>query len=222
MYVCIGGCIYIEGGQANASIIITNTTFNGCIAAESGGCINIVEVVTDNDEEPGLSMVEMSGCTFMNGYVFDGGKGGLLYGETIQSLTITDSIFMHGLASDEAGCAFIEAGEYLTLSNTTFTKSTAYDSGCIHVEDWGSALLTDLVFDGCSSGGKGGAMRMKGPGILDRVKFINCSSGFHGGGLHLDLGFDFEEPVHIINSEFRGNNADYAGGIYLLIYLCET
>lgn len=142
------------------------------------------------------------------------------------SLVLRDCTFRHNRAAFASGGAVFSADGDLTVDDCLFEFNSAGQSsngGALATDGAGAVLVQDSLFrenlvTHFTSSPAGGGMAHRGsvPATVLRCRFIDNvshtgsqqSGTSTGGGLHVFLG-----GAEIVDCEFRGNTANYGGGL---------
>lgn len=195
-----------DGGVGIAEIKnIVNSTFNGNVADENGGAIYNVE----------RGKVTLSGGNTFTGNTA-GKSGGAIFNEG--TLTISNSEFYKNIASGnkaEGGAIYNTGG--LTLSSVKFTGNSVngYSGGAvsINVKNGNKTKILNSEFVGNTASGEadsGAVSIANGDVDIKASKFIGNKADF-GGALYAYTGNKHYVAVHIEDSLFSGNVADWDG-----------
>lgn len=195
-----------DGGVGIAEIKnIVNSTFTGNVADENGGAIYNVE----------RGKVTLSGGNTFTGNTA-GKSGGAIFNEG--TMTISNSEFYKNIASGnkaEGGAIYNTGG--LTLSNVKFTGNSVngYSGGAvsINVKNGEKTKILNSEFVGNTASGEadsGAVSIANGDVDIKASKFIGNKADF-GGALYAYTGNKHYVAVHIEDSLFSGNVADWEG-----------
>jgi hypothetical protein len=191
-----GGGLYTD-----RSMTINNVTVSGNRAYIGAGIYSTAPVTITNSIFTGNSAYYESGGV-------PGGTGGGIYNGGVGT-TLTNVTFGNNRSVDGAGVA----GNWMTLTNVTFTDNYATMRGGGFYVSGGSATLTDVTFthNHSGSGGFGGGIAIEGfsspPVTLNRVAFTN-NYGSSGSGMGAWTG-----NVVLNDVTFSGNSANSGGAI---------
>ena len=214
------GAIY-----ANATnVTIIDSTFTNCKAPSYGGVYHNATgelKVIDSSFEDCQSNVSV---------------GGALYTKT-QKLTISGMYGGKSITFPVSGFTTTYSAKYFTFKNCTANK----DGGAVYNNDSnGSQVLTNCVFDGCTSGTNGGGAYLAAKSLsVSGTTVQNCEAVNNGGGIYTGTGATgavftdctftnnrvtasegkggalFHNTNGLtFNGELTGNYAAYGGGIY--------
>jgi hypothetical protein len=121
--------------------------------------------------------------------------------------TITDSTFSSGAAT--GGGAIQVTGIGLNVSGSTFTGNEVTDDGGAILGAGGIVTITSSTFTGNIAHGDGGAVATgSGNLTVDASTMVGNQAGGNGGAVAAG------GPAYLVNSTFRGNAADVAGGMF--------
>ena len=222
----VGGGMFVNG----SSPTVTNCVFNGNIASSGGGMYNNV----------GSPIV--SGCTFsQNEAILDGGAmANVTSNPTVTSCVFSDNLAGRrgGAMNNDAsspivtGCSFdandvdgldafnggggmySRAGSSPTVTDCSFRFNTAVFWGGGMVNDGGTPMIADCVFEGNEVTGAnswGGAMaNSTSTATVTRSTFFGNISNVRGGAM-ANL---FDAFPTVIGCIFSGNIADEGGAIH--------
>ena len=136
----------------------------------------------------------------------------LLLGGT--ELIVEDPVVIEGLGSDsltidadgKSRVFSIQGGVSAEISGLTLTGGSADYGGAIL--NAGNLDLREMVFSGNTATGGGGAIQNTNSLMVTGATFSdNSAPSGHGGGINN------EGTVHVANTRFFGNSADFGGGV---------
>lgn len=186
---------YLDGGDANANLRLTNmtlkngysTTWGGAIYSWRGGSVQVVN------------------AAFIGNYSeYDGGAIANREG----TLTVKNSTFINNTADDGAGAIENSAGT-LTVENTTFSGNTSRDDGgAIYTQSGNATILSSTFFGNTSKEYDGGAIsnRYGNATIANSVFYGNSASS--GGAIYNSNG-----TTDLYHCTVSGNKAYFGGGL---------
>ena len=207
----------------NASLLIHGTYFENNTAGSVGGVLYIFN----------QSFVTINKSSLVSNRVLDDGdsRGGGLHAERNCTVIISNVHFTESKARQGAAI-FISDFSQITMFNSTLManrlqtmvllNSASSISDCRFFNNWApltvssasSLNVTNTVFS-YNAGHNGGVLYAE---ILSYVSFYNCSfadnTAFEGGAVFID-----NSNVHLIASNFTGNNANNGGVFHMSGYL---
>ena len=189
--------------------IFTGFTVQNGFANYSGGGVKI----------DSSSYFTVSNCIVENNYAVEEG-GGIWFSGENNFITITDSKIRNNSSITRGGGIFLNWGTIADIRNSYIISNSLAEEngGGLCVWDAYQATLTDVIFDGNSSGQLGGAMFASRSEIeINNTSVINNSSAHHGGGFVI-----FHTDLTINNSVFEGNSAENGDGGAINYYNWST
>ncbi|HEX37457.1 MAG TPA: T9SS type A sorting domain-containing protein [Candidatus Cloacimonetes bacterium] len=204
--ITFSSCFHNGYGGAistNGSVTIRNCLFEDCSSDYNGGAIWAV----------GGTSLEIDNCIFES---CDADKGGALYIELYENISIVNSDFIFCQSNEFSGGAIL-----MNMSNTALiqecnfdncTVFTVGDGGGLYSQDIMELSLIETIFQSCSSPAYGGGIQCYEvvDAIIDSCSFFSNISG-SGGGLSIH-----DSNVQITHSILRENEARTGAGCYLL------
>ena len=155
--------------------------------------------------------LSVTGVTFNNNVANTSVGGGAIDNSDGGQATISDSTFVDN-SSEEGGALDDEAslaGDFLNVSQSTFTNNTATDfGGGAIVVAAGTTTVSSSTFVG-NSGPGGGAMDVDDTLIISNSTFNGNTGGSNGGGAIQNFG-----TVSISSSTLSGNVSQYGANIH--------
>jgi uncharacterized repeat protein (TIGR01451 family) len=194
-----GGAIYWE---ANTSVSVTNSTFDGNVASTQGGA------VYDNDS----SSMTLSSDSFTHNSAPGGGGAVELNATSTTQYTLNHDVFDANIARNGDGGAVLWYYGQLTSTGSTFTNNAASLGGALSLENLFNhpqLTLTNATISGNladSNGGgiyadSGGANPIPATLTNDTIAFNTAPSG-DGGGIYDASGLE------LTNGSQTGNGVE--------------
>ena len=182
---------------------IENTEFNN--NEVNGNVGGMIYLNFDNNANSNLNIKKSSfSNNTMEGY------GGVISGDKINLLDISDSTFINNIAKTGSGASiYLAYCSYATIKNSSFINGLARFGGAI------CSVASTLVVEDCDFINNtaifdGGAIYSMYEYLNVEGTFIN-NSAINGGAIFSDA----SKKVSISNSEFNSNNAtDYGGALF--------
>ncbi|MGL9729767.1 SdrD B-like domain-containing protein [Enterococcus sp. DIV0756] len=174
-------------------------------AEQRGGGINL-----DGYE----TILDMAGGEISSNKAVQG--GGILVDKAkveVKGVTITgNQATGNGAGSGYGGGILVEAGGKATITDSLFTKNTAYDGGGVYISENSQALsIKNTSFNENSVRHHGGGLSVNTTATtLEKVTFENNHADRHGGGIKASGSMDLTISD---DSLFQANEARYGGGI---------
>eukprot|EP00759_Apiculatamorpha_spiralis_P007904 PhF_6_TR14963/c0_g1_i1/m.23487 len=186
-----GGCLLVTNGHGY--VIIVDTFVHSCTSYSRGGCVAIrgnTSLPDDSTFTVNETTIVTINRTVIQNCVVQMGKGGALFVDGVHTLLLNDFFAGHSASLFSGGClATIDLtwgtrAYNVTLKNCSTTQLDE-QGGC-----WTLLIrhfvLENALFDNCTAGADGGAMRLGGAtATLTSVRMFNChtKTGF-GGALY--------------------------------------
>ncbi|WP_298521337.1 Ig-like domain repeat protein [uncultured Methanobrevibacter sp.] len=225
-----GGALFVTGND----VIIIDTTFDKCTAANNGGALYVIgnntEIInntfTNNKGLDGAALfVNGTDCKLINstfkdnianddGAIFWNGDNGYMYNITCNN----NKGISEGNSSTRGGTICL-TGDNVTVVKSSFTKSQAnigkdkdaskVDGGAIFITGNDVNILETSFYE-CSAAHDGGALYIIG----NDTQVVNCyiykSSASDGGALFIN-----GSRINLLNSSTVQNSAENGGAIYI-------
>ncbi len=219
-----GGALSLGGDTIDASISGSRFEVNRANSIDSGFSGGAIYA----DASGGEARFDISDSVFLQNEAYSGGALNVT-GEP-SSLSITDCDFEGNQAMDgEGGAGVIRDWETVEVSGTTFTGNDAFGSGgslllSSSFPPSSSVTVSDVVFDGSTSGNEGGAFTIHQSSdsgdidvTLDQVTFTNNTT------IHLGAAFDVHNghwtptaaDISMTDCHFEDNVAWEGGAVSL-------
>jgi hypothetical protein len=201
-----------------ATLTVTNTHDTGggslrseILAASSGDTINfsVSGTITLGSSLPAITInltIDGSGqaITVDGAHMFQ-----ILIVNAGASLTLENLTIANGSAGGGSGGGIFNSGGTLTVTNSTFTGSSAGDGGAIN-NNHGSAMITNSTFSGNSAvSGVGGGIANFSELTVTNSTFTANSAHAGGGGID---NFGAIATMTVTNSTFSANSVGAGGG----------
>ena len=219
-----GGAVYLNGNSSVWSSI-EDSAFIDCSASGDGGAIYIDAV-----------NVALKNVAFTNNVVGDDGgaiywqgNNGIIYNITCTSNRGISATKADGVnTSSTRGGTICLTGDNVTISQSTFTSSSAYmdegkdtskvDGGALFVTGNG-ITIKDTAFSDCNATNNGGAVYVIGNGtIITNCTFDDCSAN-DGGVIYVEGNGALINYTSITGSNAAGDGgAMYVDGDYAMLY----
>ena len=203
-----GGALYQNDDNDGGVLTIKNTTFSNNKTDQShsyggGGALTAGAVLV------------MDNCILSGNY--SGGKGGALWGEEGDSITITNTIFKNNTAYDEGGGFFVD-DLTMNVSNTVFDGNKAKIGGGFFFYNDEAGTFSNCTISNNTATDRGGGIYLytsSGPVIIENCTISGNTATNSGGGIYIG-----NDVTTIRNSTITNNTADlngfrYGGGIYV-------
>ena len=188
-----GGGMYVDSME----LLISHCTFENNISNDLGGGLFI---------SMAGNKVEIQDNTFGPGN--EASRGGAVYLDDENDLSIIDSIFQTNYSSDGGGALYLRANT--TIQNSQFIENESDYGGAVYVR-LSSTDIFDSAFNANIATSDGGAIYAQNPGssIHNTVINENTAAG-NGGGIALNgTGLDiFASHIHTNDA-----SSGYGGGI---------
>lgn len=233
-----GGALYISNAGGSSKVAITNTTFQGNIAGESGGAIyfsntDAIAITTSafqgniaggntNPAQPAVGNAEVGGgAIFATGTATGSHTGG--DGFNLSTFLIFQTSFIGNTAPLGTGGAILLTGGGKLTYGTLSLDFGEYSTGDIRGIPGGviASNFTGNVAGGTSGdlpidarAGSGGAIYASGYLAVLASSFVgaNTSTSANGGAIAYHDAGDGFTPLAIANVTFSGNTAGANGG----------
>lgn len=234
-----GGAIYSEAttltisGSTFTENSSTGSTGAGAIMSDTSSTLILTDVDFYRNTATGGSVsgggaVRMSGLGTVTNCLFDANiasRGGAVYVNSNNTITIEDSTFTSNQATDRGGAIY--KGTNLTINNCTFggtgVGNSAADGGAIYSSGWGSTMtISNSAFTGNNGTNSGGAIyNIYATAATTDSDFTNNSASTSGGAIYNagTMGTSTSDPG-INGGDFTYNYAGtssvsgYGGAIY--------
>jgi predicted outer membrane repeat protein len=201
------GSIFANGTSSD-TIVFTTTQAN-----QENGWHHMVF-----DDYPDMNKVsELSYCKFEYGYAHPyeklGTRGGAIYAEQYNQITISNSRFINNRAQDKGGAIMCGHLNKFTLSNCSFINNSAIEnfSGAVEIGSSTNVLIDRCIFIGNSSPSGSGALAWyNNDGMISNC-VINENIGY-SSAIRITNGGQ-ERSVDFVNNTISGNIGETAGGI---------
>lgn len=170
-----GGAIKLQRPEQenNPKLTLKNSTFNNNVSGQNGGAVlayswdmEIIECLFDNND--------------------GGGSGGAIFCDGPGILSASESTFSHGkVRSNGAGiCCWTESVPWTTciIDKCKFIENTGWDGVGIYTNNSADCIVSNSVFDGNTSSGGAGAIRLNGTFVIENNEFKNNNINVAPGG----------------------------------------
>ena len=221
-----GGLVIYSYPNTHNSITIADTTFaNNIIGGRGGG----LYIVSDN-------AVRFTGMHvfFNNTASFKNSAHGMNTNpntDTRNSITITNSTFIHNIVGENGGGLCVISGtsihNNIAITNSKFINNQVNNSGgglfiYSFIEIHNNMTITESTFTNNVVGGNGGGL-VVGSNIntqnnmtITNIISANNTVGGGGGGLHINSMANMRNDITIIDSTFIDNTiGDFGGGLII-------
>ena len=217
-----GGAVYVDGSRVN----VYRSTFDFIDASNVGGAVyvNGLDAAFSESSFADCSSVNGGGAIYVNGYGAYVFKSNFTRnGVNVSNFACGGAIYVNGnytnvLESNfEFGTAYEGAFIYLSGTNaiiydSTFSNSSALNSGGAVYVDGDNATVSQSTFNSINAVNYGGALYLNGAGVrIDADAFENCSCDMFNGGAVYIRGLN----ALVSDSTFTGNRvnmSNYANG----------
>ena len=146
---------------------------------------------------------------------------GAATGWTLENLVIQNSSTGEWDDTENGGAIYVRKGSNGTMRGVTFfncftqfegghENGAAREGGAVCIRDASTVVFEDCVFDSCTAGGGGGAVRLRSAGSGNTAKFYRClftNCGARRNGAVIDDG-DGSSQIEIVNCVFANNGVD--------------
>ena len=171
---------------AGDCLFVQNVAVYGGVVYADYGSISIVDSVFDSNNAMGF------------GGVMDTNYGNL-------NINIVNSTFTNNTAAN-GGVIFTAYG-LVNISDSSFTRNTAYSDGGVMYTDYGTFVITNTTFDSNIAGSLGGVILcFHGQFTIENAGFYSNFGRFYGGVM-----YSIECSTQVTSSVFRQNS----GSLYI-------